>query len=161
MRLPPCLFNCLIAMIAASTANGVATTQTAVPIQPTPVILFIPGRITIGSTSELIVRVKGLETPGRSLFTSPCQIKYTVFTRDGKGVLLYPKAGTLCADIAYGFSTRRGAWKQFSLDLRWVKQANLPTGTYWITASIAASEQMGSSARLPAFVSNTAQLQIP
>jgi len=148
-------------MLAAPVANSVSTTQNVVSVQRTPVVLFIPGRITLGGTSELIVKVKGLETPGQSLFTSPCRVRYTVFTRDGKGVLLYPRAGTLCADIAYGCSTLRGAWKQFSLDFHWVNRANLPSGVYWLTASIVASERMGSLTRLPAFVSNTARLEIP
>jgi hypothetical protein len=161
MRGFPGLFIGLILFLAAPATNNSAAQQNAGPVQRIPAALFIPGRIALHSASELVVRMKGLESPGRSLFTSPCQIRYTVFTRDGKGVFMYPKTGTICPDVAYGFSTRRGKWEQFALDLRWAKRANLPSGKYWIIASIVASEKMGGVVRLPAFVSNTARLEIP
>lgn len=118
--------------------------------------LFLPG--TLSATQPSVsLRVKGLESPGRSLMTGLCQVRYTVFDRQGRAVLGYPNRSTPCAEVGLGVNTARGAWRAFTLDLSPVRAAKLPAGTYLITAHLQAQDG-GTQVTL---VSNTATLRVP
>lgn len=121
-----------------------------------PAQLFLPG--TLSATQPRVsLRVKGLESPGRSLMTGLCQVRYTVFDRQGRALLGYPNRGILCAEVGLGVNTARGAWGAFTLDLSPVRAARLPAGTYLMTAHIQAQDG-GNRVTL---VSNTATLRVP
>lgn len=121
-----------------------------------PAHLFLPGLVT-STQSHVILRVKGLDTPGRSLTTGLCQVRYTVFDRQGRALLGYPNRGTLCAEVGLGVNTARGAWGAFTLDLSPVRAARLPAGTYLMTAHI----QVQNGGARVTLVSNTATLRVP
>ena len=96
-------------------------------------------------------------SPGRSLTTGRCQVRYTVFDRQGRALLGYPDRSTPCAEVRLGVHTARGAWGAFTLDLSPVRAARLPAGTYLMTAHVQA--QAGNT-RLT-LLSNTATLRVP
>lgn len=121
-----------------------------------PAHLFLPGTLT-ATQPRVTLRVKGLESPGRSLTTGQCQVRYTVFDRQGRALLGYPDRSTRCAEVGLGVNTTRDAWGAFTLDLSPVRAARLPAGTYLMTAHVQA--QAGNT-RLT-LVSNTATLRVP
>ncbi|MDK2011729.1 MULTISPECIES: hypothetical protein [unclassified Deinococcus] len=121
-----------------------------------PVQLFLPGALT-ATQPRVTLRVKGLETPGRSLMTGLCQVRYTVFDRQGRALIGYPNRSTLCAEVGLGMNTVRGTWGAVTLDLSPVRAAKLPAGTYLMTAHIQAQDG-GNRLTL---VSNTAALRVP
>lgn len=118
--------------------------------------LFLPGTLS-ATQSHVTLRVKGLESPGRSLTTGLCQVRYTVFDRQGRALLGYPNRGTLCAEVGLGMNTARGVWGAFTLDLSPVRAARLPAGTYLMTAHVLAWDR---NTRL-IVASNTAALRVP
>jgi len=121
-----------------------------------PAQLFLPGTLS-ATQSRVTLRVKGLEAPGRSLTTGLCQVRYTVFDRQGRALLGYPNRETLCAEVGLGMNTARGVWGAFTLDLSPVRAARLPAGTYLMTAHVLAWDR---STRL-ILASNTAALRVP
>lgn len=121
-----------------------------------PAQLSLPGTLS-ATQSRVTLRVKGLESPGRSLTTGLCQVRYTVFDRQGRALLGYPNRGTLCAEVGLGMNTARGVWGAFTLDLSPVRAARLPAGTYLMTAHVLAWDR---NTRL-ILASNTATLRVP
>lgn len=127
-----------------------------------PVQLFIPNLLIADAAgSHSVVKVKGLETPGRSLATETCRIRYTVFDQQGKSLLLYPNNQTACVQVLLSVNTKRGVWQEFPLDLGQIQKARLVPGTYWFSVHIYLSE-IGNGKRqdLPVVVSNTATLRV-
>ena len=122
-----------------------------------PAQLFLPGVIH-ATQPRVTLRAKGLEEPGRPLMTGLCQVRYTVFDRQGRPLLGYPNRSTLCAEVGLGVNTTRGAWGTFTLDLSPVRAAKLPAGTYLMTAHV---QERDGNTRLPPCVSNTATLRVP
>ncbi|GGK86596.1 hypothetical protein [Deinococcus radiotolerans] len=98
-----------------------------------------------------------MDTPGRSLTTGLCQVRYSVFDRQGRPLLGYPTRSTLCAEVGLGVNTARAAWGAFTLDFSPVRAARLPAGTYLMTAHVQAKDQ-GTPVPL---MSNTAALRVP
>ncbi|WP_155297815.1 hypothetical protein [Deinococcus kurensis] len=121
-----------------------------------PAQLFLPGLVT-STQPRITLRVKGLDTPGRTLLTGLCQVRYTVFDRQGRALLGYPNRSTRCAEVGLGVNTARGAWGAFTLDLSPVCAARLLAGTYLMTAHIQAQN---GGARVT-LASNTAALRVP
>ncbi len=118
-----------------------------------PAQLFLPGTLSATQPS-VTLRVKGLESPGRSLLTGLCQVRYTVFDRQGRALLGYPNRAIICAQVGLGVNT---AWGAFTLGLSPVRAARLPAGTYLMTAHVQAQD---GDTRVT-LVSNTAALRVP
>lgn len=121
-----------------------------------PAQLFLPG-LVMSTQPRVTLRVKGLDTPGRTLLTGLCQVRYTVFDRQGRALLGYPTPATPCPEVGLGVNTARGAWGAFTLDLSPVRAARLPAGTYLMTAHVLAWDR---NTRVT-LVSNTAALRVP
>jgi len=127
-----------------------------------PVQVFIPGSLVAGAGgSPSTVKVKGLETPGRSLSTEICKVRYTVSDRQGKALMVYPGNQTACAQVLLSINTTRGVWKELPLDLERIRKARLVQGTYLFSVQIYLGEtKNGRRQDLPAVVSNTATLRV-
>jgi len=149
-------------LFAASALAGDVPAQAATASMTPPVQVFIPSTlVATASGPTLTVKAKGLETPGRNLATAICKIRYTVFDRQGKALLMYPNSQTICAEVLLSVNTKRGVWQQFPLDLGQIRKAGLAPGRYLLSVHIAMSEnQNGEAPDLPVVVSNTANLQV-
>ncbi|MVN87390.1 hypothetical protein GO986_11485 [Deinococcus sp. HMF7620] len=130
--------------------------------RPALVQVFIPGVVEPGAQDSLLtVKVKGLESPGRFLLTGICQVRYTVFDRQGRALMMYPNQQTFCADVGLSVNTARGTWQTFKSPLSPIREAGLPPGKYLLLVQIVLIDTAsGRALDLPAIVSNTANLWV-
>lgn len=162
----PLLALLTLAALGGAAMNPTQAQSAGMPVaskaQPAPVQLFIPGRITVGTPAQVLtVKLKGLETPGRQFSTSPCQVRFTVFDRQGRALLTSPNAQTACAEVLMGFSSKKGQWSSFKLNLSEIRKAGLAAGKYMILVHIRANLGDNPRATMPVLVSNTATLDLP